>query len=167
MDSLFIKFLLLTLVIGLGIVAGIYWVAGRGNTGRPTSTTGQETAYVADAQLADSLVQQLKKTDPIEKASDFSALRFHLQETISRLEKGYSPDSLFGQITGTTGQNYQRLLDLIALQTTTKQTRIATKAQLKLQLDGLNTAVQTLQTQVMLKQANLDNLRAMKASQRP
>ncbi|MBO0950444.1 hypothetical protein [Fibrella forsythiae] len=167
MDASFIKFSLVTLLIGLGVVGGIYWIAGQGGSGRQSITTEQESHYIADAQLADSLVRQLKKTDPIEKASDFSTLRFQLQETIGRLGKGYGPDSLFTQITGTTGQNYQKLLDLIALQTTNRQNRITAKTQIKLQLDGLTTAVQALQTQVMLKQANLDNLRAMKASQRP
>ncbi|WP_375443580.1 hypothetical protein [uncultured Fibrella sp.] len=167
MNMSFIKFSLITLVLGLGVVGGIYWVAGQGNSGRQSITTEQESRYIADAQLADSLVSQLKKTDPVEKASDFSTLRFQLQETIGRLQKGYGPDSLFSQITSTTGQNYQKLLDLVALQTTNRQNRVTAKTQLKLQIDGLNTAVQALQTQVMLKQNNLDNIRAMKASQRP
>ncbi|MEZ0485635.1 hypothetical protein [Fibrella aquatica] len=167
MNTSFIKFSLITLLIGLSVVGGIYWLAGKGGAGRQSITTEQEQRYVADAALADSLVRQLKKTDPIEKASDFSTIRFQLQETIGRLESGYGADSLFTQLTGTTGQNYQKLLDLIALQTTNRQNRQVAKAQIKLQLDGLNTAVQMLQTQVLMKQANLDNIRAMKASQRP
>ncbi len=167
MNASFIKFLLVTLGLGLGIVGGIYWIAGQGAAGRQSITTEQEIQYVTDAQLADSLVRQLKKTDPVEKASEFSTIRFQLEETIGRLGKGYSPDSLFGQITGTTGQNYQKLLDLIALQTANRQSHVVAKSAVKLQVDGLNTAVQALQTQLLMKQSSLDNLRAMKASQRP
>lgn len=167
MNASFIKFLLVTLALGLGVVGGIYWIAGRGALGKQTITTEQEARYVADAQLADSLFRQLKRTDPVEKASEFSSVRFRLQETIERLGKGYAPDSLFGQITGATGQNYQKLLDLVALQTANKQTRVTAKSQLKLQVEGLNVAVQAMQTQVLMKQSSLDNLRALKATQRP
>ncbi|MBO0932460.1 hypothetical protein [Fibrella aquatilis] len=167
MNASFVKFLLVTLVLGAGVVGGMYWVAGRGSGGRQSITAEQENQYIADAQLADSLFRQLKKTDPVEKASEFSSVRFQLEETIGRLGKSYAPDSLFSQITGTTGQNYQKLLDLVALQTTNRQSQTSAKAQIKSQLDGLTAGVQALQTQVMLKQASLDNLRAMKASQRP
>ncbi|MEZ0540564.1 hypothetical protein [Fibrella arboris] len=167
MDQAFIKFSLVTLVIGLGVVGIMYWAGGQRRTGGQSLTAEQAARYVADAQLADSLVRQLKTIDPISKASDFSTVRFQLQEAIGRLGKGYSADSLFARITGATGQNYQKLLDLLALQTTNRQNSLTAKTQLKVQIDGLNTAVQVLQTQVMLKQANLDNLRAMKASQRP
>ena len=167
MTTSFIKFSLVTLALGLGVVGGVYWLAGRGAAGKQSITTEQEARYVADAQLADSLFRQLKKTDPVEKASEFSSVRFRLQETIERLGKGYATDSLFGQLTGTTSQNYHKLLDLVALQTANKQTRVAARSQVKLQVDGLNTAVQALQTQVLMKQSSLDNLRAMKASQRP
>ncbi|MBO0936701.1 hypothetical protein J2I47_09110 [Fibrella sp. HMF5335] len=167
MNTSFVKFLLVTLGLGLGVVGGIYWLAGQGASGRQTISPAQEVHFLTDAQLADSLYRQLKKTDPVEKASEFSAVRFQLEEAIGRLQKGYGPDTLFSQITGTTGHNYQKLMDLVALKTTNRQSRIATKAQLKLQVDGLNTAVQALQTQVLMKQSSLDNLRAMKASQRP
>ena len=166
MNVSFIKFSLITLIFGLGVVGSVYWLTGHGMSGKQTITAEQEARYVADAQLADSLFRQLKRTDPVEKASEFSSVRFRLQETIERLSKRYAPDSLFAQITGTTGRNYQRLLDLVALQTANKQTRVAAKSQLKLQVDGLNGAVQALQTQVLMKQSSLDNLRAMKATQR-
>ncbi|GAB3642838.1 hypothetical protein [Spirosoma arcticum] len=167
MNASFIKFLLVTLAIGGGIGALIYALNGQGASGGPGTSAEQETLFLSDVQQADSLHIKFKKTDPVEQASAFSDLRFKQEEAIGRMETGYKADTVFRALSQTTGRNYSKLLGTVALQASDRETKAETKQQLIDQIASLKTDVQSLETQLMLKQSSLESMRAIKATQQP
>ncbi|MFD2571143.1 hypothetical protein ACFSUS_10890 [Spirosoma soli] len=165
MNESFIKFLLVTLLFGGGIGACVYGLNGQGESTRKGTSVQQEEEFLSDVRQADSLHIQLKKTDPAEQASEFSALRFKQEEAIGRMEKGYQADTVFRSLAQVTGRNYSKLLGTVALQATDRQTKADTKQQLTDQITNLKGEIQSLETQLTLKQTSLESMRAMKAAQ--
>ncbi|NDU96737.1 hypothetical protein [Spirosoma terrae] len=165
MNASFIKFLLVSLVFA-GAIGGLFYIlAGQRSTdGRGTSVE-QEDLFLSDVRQADSLHIKLKKTDPSEQASEFSSLRFKQEEAIGRMETGYKADSVFRSLSQMTGRNYNKLLGIVAIQATDRQSKAETKEQLIDQVATLKTEIQSLETQLMLKQSSLESMRALKASQ--
>ncbi|NID12108.1 hypothetical protein [Fibrivirga algicola] len=161
----FIKFLVITLAVSGGIGALIYTFCS-GNTSAGTGTSAeQELLFLSDVQQADSLHIKFKKTDPIDQASAFSDLRFKQEAAIGRMETGYKADTVFKALAQTTGRNYSKLLGTISLQASDRETKAETKVQLIDQISTLKTEVQSLETQLMLKQSSLESMRAIKAAQ--
>ncbi len=165
MNASFLKFLLVTLAAGGGIGALVYAANGRGAAGGAGTSAEQEQLFLSDVQQADSLHIKFKKTDPIEQASAFSDLRFRQEAAIGRMETGYKADTLFRALTQTTGRNYSKLLGTVALQASDRETKAETKQQLTDQTATLKTDIQSLETQLMLKQSSLESMRAIKAAQ--
>ena len=165
MNASFIKFLLVTLLFAGGIGALVYATSGRGPTGGAGTSADQEEQFLGDVRQADSLHINLKKTDPTEQASEFSALRFKQEETIGRMETGYKADTTFKSLAQVTGRNYSKLLGTVAVQATDRQTKAETKDQLTDLVATLKTDIQSLETQLMLKQSSLESMRAIKAAQ--
>lgn len=165
MKPAFIKFLVVTLFIGGGIGALIYALSGSPKSGGAGTSAEQERLFLSDVQQADSLHITFKKTDPVEQASTFSDLRFKQEEAIARMETGYRADTVFRVLAQSTGRNYSKLLSLVALQASDRETKAETKEQLVDQIAGLKTEVQSLETQLMLKQSSLESMRAIKAAQ--
>ncbi|AQG80527.1 hypothetical protein [Spirosoma montaniterrae] len=165
MNTSLLKFLIITLLLAGSIGALMHsQFGGRSGRGKATSVE-QEDLFLGDVAQADSLHQQLKKTDPAEKPSEFSALRFKQEEAIGRMEKGYKADSVFRLLTQTTGRNYNKMLGIVALQASDRQTQADAKEQLTDQIATLKTDIQSLETQLMLKQSSLESMRAIKAAQ--
>ena len=81
------------------------------------------------------------------------------------METGYRADTVFRVLSQSTGRNYSKLLSLVALQASDRETKVETKEQLVDQIAGLKTEVQSLETQLMLKQLSLESMRAIKAAQ--
>lgn len=165
MNASLIKFLLVTLVCAGGIGAAVSALSGRGAASKTGTSADQEEQFIGDVRRADSLHIDLKKTDPAEEASQFSALRFKQEETIGRMETGYKADTLFRFLTQVTGRNYYKMLGTVAFKATDRQTKAESKLQLTDQIAGLKTDVQSLETQLMLKQSSLESMRALKAAQ--
>ena len=165
MNARFVKFLFVTLAIGGGIGALIYAMSGRDTSAGSGTSEEQERLFLSDVQQADSLHIKFKKTDPVEQASAFSDLRFKQEEAIGRMETGYKADTIFRELTQTTGRNYNKLLGTVALQASDRETKAETKQQLIDQIASLKTDVQSLETQLMLKQSSLESMRAIKAAQ--
>jgi hypothetical protein len=156
----FIRFLLFTLLFTAVAGGLVYLLWGRQPTGDDKATSVRsEQQFLSDVQQADSLHTQLKKTDPAENASAYSSMRFKLDETVRRMNTGYGGDSLFTAICQATAKNYHKLLGAVTVQNTDRQSRSQSKQTLTLQIDGLKSEIQTLETQLILKQASLDNLR--------
>ncbi|UHG92594.1 hypothetical protein [Spirosoma oryzicola] len=165
MNASLIKFLLVTLVFAGGIGALVYALSGPGPANEKGTSAEQEDHFLSDIRKADSLHIKLKKTDPNEQASDFSALRFQQEEAIGRMETGYKADTLFRSLAQLTGRNYSKLLGTVSVQATDRQSKAETKEQLTDQVATLKTDIQSLETQLMLKQSSLESMRAIKASQ--
>ncbi|GAB3894286.1 hypothetical protein [Spirosoma agri] len=165
MNASFIKFLLVTLLFGGSIGALVYALSGQKPSDGQGTSADQEDQFLTDINRADSLHIKLKKTDPIEQASEFSAIRFKQEEAISRMETGYQADTLFRSLAQATGRNYSKLLGTVALQASDRQTKADTKDQLTDQVVTLKTDIQSLETQLMLKQSSLESMRALKAAQ--
>jgi hypothetical protein len=165
MNASFIKFLLVTLFLGGGMGAIFYALSGQGPSDGKGTSVEQEEHFLSDVRQADSLHIKLKKTDPTEQASEFSSLRFRQEEAIGRMETGYKADTVFRSLSQVTGRNYSKLLGTVALQASDRQTKAETKDQLVDQVATLKTEVQSLETQLMLKQSSLENLRTIKATQ--
>ena len=164
MNASFIKFLLVTLAVGGGIGAVVHALNGQ-RTPVGGGSAGQELLFLSDVQQADSLHIKFKKTDPVGQASVFSDLRFRQEAAIGRMETGYRADTVFKALAQTTGHNYSKLLGTVALQATDRETKADTKQQLIDEIAGLKTEVQSLETQLMLKQSSLESMRAIKAAQ--
>lgn len=165
MNASFIKFLLVTLVVGGGIGAVIHALNGQRSPAGAGTSAEQERLFLSDVQQADSLHIKFKKTDPVEQASAFSDLRFKQEAAIGRMETGYKADTVFRALVQTTGRNYNKLLSTVALQASDRETKAETKERLIDQIASLKTEVQSLETQVMLKQSSLESMRAIKAAQ--
>lgn len=165
MSASFWKFLLVTLVGALGLGALVYAVGGRTASAAGGTSARQEAQFLADVRQVDSLHVALKKTDPVQQASEFSNLRFRQESLIERMDDGYGGDSLFRAITRTTARNDRKRLDAVAAQVSDRQTAANLKDQLTNQVAGLKTDIQGLETQLMLKQTSLENLRALQAAQ--
>ena len=165
MNASLIRFLLVTLVF-VGSIGAILYALNRPKTSSGSGTSAeQEDYFLSDVRQADSLHIQLKKTDPAEHASEFSAMRFKQEENIGRMETGYKADTTFQSLTRATGRNYSKLLGTIALQANDRQTKADTKEQLTDQIANLKVDIQSLETQLMLKQSSLESMRAIKAAQ--
>lgn len=165
MNASVVKFLLVTLAFAGGIGALVYSSSGqRTPAGSGTSAT-QEAQFLTDVHGADSLHIQLKKTDPDKQASEFSALRFREEEAIGRMETGYRADTVFRSLSRITGRNYSKLLGTVAIQASDRQTKADTRAQLTDEVSSLKVDIQSLETQLMLKQSSLETMRALKAAQ--
>ena len=165
MNASLLKFLLVTLLFVGGIGAIVYALSGRSTSAGPGTSVDQEDQFLGDVHQADSLHIQLKKTDPNEQASQFSALRFNEEAAIGRMETGYKADTVFQSLSRTTGRNYNKLLSTVAIKASDRQTKAETKLQLTEQVATLKTDIQSLETQLMLKQSSLEGIRAMKAAQ--
>lgn len=165
MNASFVKFLLVTLLLGGAIGAAVYLANGQGPSGGQGTSAEQEEQFLSDVRQADSLHIKLKKTDPSEQASEFSALRFKQEEAIGRMETGYRADTAFQSLSRVTGRNYSKLLGTVAVQATDRETKAETKQQLTEQVATLKTDIQSLETQLMLKQSSLESMRALKAAQ--
>ncbi|GAB4021208.1 hypothetical protein [Spirosoma koreense] len=165
MNASLIKFLLLTVVLAAGLGGLIYALIGKGPTADKGLSVQQEEQFLGDVHQADSLHIKLKKTDPNEQASDFSSLRFQQEAAIGRMETGYKADTVFRSLSQITARNYSKLLGTVALQATDRQTQAETKDQLTDQVATLKTDIQSLETQLMLKQSSLESMRALKAAQ--
>ncbi|GAB3510002.1 hypothetical protein GCM10027341_47800 [Spirosoma knui] len=165
MNESLIKFLLVTLLLGGGIGGLVYVLGGRGESAKTGTSVEQEEQFLSDVRQADSLHIKLKKTDPTEQASEFSALRFKQEEAIARMESGYKADTVFKSLSQVTGRNYNKMLGTVALQASDRQTKADTKLQLTDQISNLKVDVQSLETQLMLKQSSLESMRALKAAQ--
>jgi hypothetical protein len=164
MNASLVKFLIATLLF-CGVLGGIiYALKGEGpNDGKGTSAA-QEEKFLGDVRQADSLYIKFKKTDPTEQASEYSSLRFQQEETIGHMEGGYQADTVFQSLTRATGRNYNKLMGTVALQASDRQTKADSKEQITDQVATLKTDVQSLETQLMLKQSSLESMRAMKAA---
>lgn len=165
MNTSFIKFLLVTLLVSGGIGALMYSLNRQGPSAGKGTSAEQERLFLSDVQQADSLYIKFKKTDPTEQASTFSDLRFKQEAAIGRMEAGYQADTVFRVLAQTTGRNYSKLMGTVALQASDKETKADTKEQLTDQIATLKTEVQSLETQLMLKQSSLESMRALKAAQ--
>lgn len=162
-----IKFLVITLVFCGGVGALIFSLKGQGPSDAKGTSVAQEEKFLVDVRQADSLHINLKKTDPNEQASEFSALRFKQEEAIGHMETGYQADTVFQSLAKSTGRNYSKLLGTVALQASDRQTKADTKEQLTDNVAILKTDIQSLETQLMLKQSSLESMRAIKAAQQP
>jgi Mg/Co/Ni transporter MgtE len=165
MNASFIKFLLVTLAFCGVIGALMYRLSGAGSAGGAGTSDEQEVLFLSDVQQADSLHIKFKKTDPAEQASVFSDLKFRQEAAIERMKTGYKADTVFQSLTQTTGRNYGKLLTTVVLQASDRETKATTKEQLVDQIASLKTEVQSLETQLMLKQSSLESMRAIKAAQ--
>ncbi|WP_338871367.1 hypothetical protein WBJ53_25205 [Spirosoma sp. SC4-14] len=165
MNASFIKFLLVTLLLGGVLGAVVYLANGQGPSGGQGPSADQEEHFLSDVRQADSLHIKLKKTDPSEQASEFSTLRFRQEEAIGRMETGYRADTTFQSLSRIAGRNYSKLLGTVAVQATDRQTKAETKEQLTDEVATLKTDIQSLETQLMLKQSSLESMRALKAAQ--
>lgn len=165
MNESLIKFLIVTLLIGGGIGGAVYALGGQGTASKTGISVDQEDQFLADVHQADSLHIKLKKTDPNEQASEFSAIRFKQEEAIGRMESGYKADTVFRSLSQVTGRNYSKLLGTVALQASDRQTKADSKLQLTDEIANLKVDIQGLETQLMLKQSSLESMRAMKAAQ--
>jgi hypothetical protein len=165
MNPSFIKFLLVTVFIGGGIGVLVYALSAKGTPAGSGPSAEQELLFLSDVQQADSLHIKFKKTDPVEQASAFSDLRFRQEAAIGRMEKGYQADTVFRVLSQSAGRNYNKLMGTVALQVSDRETKAETKVQLIDQIANLKTEVQSLETQLMLKQSSLESMRAIKAAQ--
>lgn len=165
MNPHFLKFLIVTLLVGGGIGALLSALSGSRTSVGSVTSAEQERLFLSDVQQADSLHIKFKKTDPVEQASVFSDLRFRQEAAIGRMETGYQADTVFRALAQTTGRNYNKLLGAVALQASDKETKADTKEQLTDQIASLKAEVQSLETQLMLKQSSLESMRAIKAAQ--
>lgn len=165
MNASMLKFLLVTLIFIGGIGGVIYALTEGGSASGAGLSTEQEDQFLNDVRQSDSLHIQLKKTDPSGQASQFSALRFQEEESIGRMETGYKADTVFQSLARTTGRNYSKLLGTVALQASDRQTKADTKLQLIDEVATLKTDIQSLETQLMLKQSSVESMRAIKAAQ--
>ena len=165
MNTSFIKFLLVALAFCGGIGALVYGLNGARSSGGAGTSDEQELLFLSDVQQADSLHIKFKKTDPVEQASTFSDLKFRQEAAIERMKTGYKADTVFQSLAQTTGHNYSKLLGTVALQASDRETKANTKEQLVDQIASLKTEVQSLETQLMLKQSSLESMRAIKAAQ--
>lgn len=165
MNASFIKFLLITIVLGCGIGFIVHALSGRGAASGPGTSVEQEEQFLSDIRQADSLHIKLKKTDPAEQASEFSALRFKQEEAVGRMETGYQADTVFKSLSQTTGRNYNKMLGTISIQASDRQSKADQKVQLTDQVASLKMDIQSLETQLMLKQSSLESMRAIKAAQ--
>ena len=166
MNPALIKFLLITLLIGGGIGGIVYALTDHGPAKDSAGmSAAQEEQFLSDVRQADSLHIKLKKTDPTEQASEFSALRFKEEEAIGRMETGYKADTTFRELSQMTGRNYSKLLGTVAMQASDRETKAETKQTLTDQVATLKTDIQSLETQLMLKQSSLESMRALKAAQ--
>ena len=165
MNASFIKFLLVTLLLGGGIGGIVYALNGQGAASGPGTSVSQEEQFLSDIRQSDSLHIKLKKTDPAEQASEFSALRFKQEESVGRMETGYKADTVFKSLAQTTGRNYNKMLSAVSIQASDRQTKVDQKLQLTDQVASLKTDIQSLETQLMLKQSSLESMRALKAAQ--
>lgn len=165
MNASLIKFLLVTFVFVGGLGAIIYSMNKQGAASGPGTSADQEEQFLGDVRQADSLHIKLKKTDPTEQASEFSALRFKQEEAIGRMETGYKADTVFRELSQTTGRNYSKLLGTVAVRASDRQTKADTKLELTDQIAALKTDIQGLENRLMVKQASLENMRAIRAAQ--
>jgi len=81
------------------------------------------------------------------------------------MEAGYKADTVFQSLSRTTGRNYSKLLGTVALQASDRQTKADTRLQLVDEVATLKTDIQSLETQLMLKQSSVESMRALKAAQ--
>jgi len=165
MNASMIKFLFVTLIISGSIGGVMYALTESGMASGAGLSTEQENHFLNDVRQSDSLHIQLKKTDPDEQASQFSALRYREEESIGRMEAGYKADTVFQSLSRTTGRNYSKLLGTVALQASDRQTKADTRLQLVDEVATLKTDIQSLETQLMLKQSSVESMRALKAAQ--